>query len=431
MTQRRLSRIPFGLIAVLLAGALLCAAYIFGLSWWQSRGNTLFLPEDLHIPRTVDVVIYSWLLWMGASIGSFLNVVAWRMPRGESISGRSHCPRCMTSLGVRDNIPVLGWLALQGRCRTCRLPISPRYPIVEAFVGLSLSVLGIFELYRLCLPYQLLHWHGGPLWAPRVDRPLIMTLIYHSVAVSVAWAYGLIRWDGNRLPKRLVLFGFAALIIPMLAAPSWMMIVSWQSPRPVIGTLPDYSLLSAIMRVLTALVAATLIGRSLVGGLCPAADPKLNPLGGDTVKLIDLVTILSVPAIVVGWQALPAVVLIASVLAVIIRSWIPRTVDALGRFAIAMPIALTFAMVFWRLTFQISWWPSEISSPLVIMLSAGFVLCIPLWLSDQGVEGSESVPTDSDSVDADGMSQDDESSDKDSLNDESLDEESESDPLLD
>ncbi len=69
----------------------------------------------------------------GAMIGSFLNVVAYRLPRKESlVRPGSRCPGCGTAIKTYDNIPVLGWLLLRGRCRTCRTTISPRYPIVEA-----------------------------------------------------------------------------------------------------------------------------------------------------------------------------------------------------------------------------------------------------------------------------------------------------------
>ena len=73
----------------------------------------------------------------GLIIGSFLNVVAWRLPRGESLSHPgSHCPSCDTPIKPYDNIPVLSWLLLRGRCRHCKAPISPRYPLVEATTGI-------------------------------------------------------------------------------------------------------------------------------------------------------------------------------------------------------------------------------------------------------------------------------------------------------
>jgi leader peptidase (prepilin peptidase)/N-methyltransferase len=69
----------------------------------------------------------------GLVIGSFLNVVIYRLPRSESlISPPSHCPSCGAQVKPYDNVPVLSWLVLRGRCRACRAPISVRYPLVEA-----------------------------------------------------------------------------------------------------------------------------------------------------------------------------------------------------------------------------------------------------------------------------------------------------------
>src|SRR5258705_8722047 len=72
----------------------------------------------------------------GLVIGSFLNVVAYRLPRGESLAHPpSHCPSCDAPIKPYDNIPVLSWLLLRGRCRNCRAAISPRYPLVEGVTG--------------------------------------------------------------------------------------------------------------------------------------------------------------------------------------------------------------------------------------------------------------------------------------------------------
>jgi leader peptidase (prepilin peptidase)/N-methyltransferase len=74
---------------------------------------------------------------LGAIVGSFLNVVSYRLPRHESlISPPSHCPKCSTPVKPYDNIPILSWLLLRGRCRSCAAPISPRYPIVEALTAM-------------------------------------------------------------------------------------------------------------------------------------------------------------------------------------------------------------------------------------------------------------------------------------------------------
>jgi leader peptidase (prepilin peptidase)/N-methyltransferase len=73
----------------------------------------------------------------GLLIGSFLNVVAWRLPRGESlVKPRSKCPGCGTGVKPYDNLPVLSWLLLRGRCRGCGERISARYPVVEAVTAI-------------------------------------------------------------------------------------------------------------------------------------------------------------------------------------------------------------------------------------------------------------------------------------------------------
>jgi leader peptidase (prepilin peptidase) / N-methyltransferase len=77
-------------------------------------------------------VIATAILPLGAVIGSFLNVVIHRVPQGDSIvSPRSRCPACNAEIRVRDNVPVLSWLLLRGRCRDCGEPISARYPAIE------------------------------------------------------------------------------------------------------------------------------------------------------------------------------------------------------------------------------------------------------------------------------------------------------------
>ena len=84
--------------------------------------------------------LYALSFGMGACIASFLNVVIWRVPRGESIvSPPSHCPRCNHRIRGWENVPILSWLLLGGRCHKCRKPISPRYILVET-LGAALFV---------------------------------------------------------------------------------------------------------------------------------------------------------------------------------------------------------------------------------------------------------------------------------------------------
>ncbi len=95
--------------------------------------------------------IYAGLL--GAAIGSFLNVAIYRLPEGESVvSPRSRCPQCSTAIGWRDNIPVVSYVLLRGRCRTCNVPISVQYPLIE----LATAAIWLAAAVRYGLSWQAL-----------------------------------------------------------------------------------------------------------------------------------------------------------------------------------------------------------------------------------------------------------------------------------
>lgn len=95
-------------------------------------------------PEVVEVIRLLWLTFgvvVGACLGSFANVIIWRVPRGQSIvSPRSRCPACGTAIPAWDNLPVASWLVLRGRARCCGARISPRYVVVE----LVCAVLGLW-----------------------------------------------------------------------------------------------------------------------------------------------------------------------------------------------------------------------------------------------------------------------------------------------
>ena len=138
---------------------------------------------------------------LGLLIGSFLNVVIWRVPRGESVvSPPSHCPSCDTQLRPVDNIPLVSWLTLRGKCRYCGAAISPRYPIVELLTGL------VFALMAAAI---------GLDWA----LPAFLYLAAVGLALSV------IDLDTKRLPNALTLPSYpvmlALLAIPAIVGGQW------------------------------------------------------------------------------------------------------------------------------------------------------------------------------------------------------------------
>lgn len=133
---------------------------------------------------------------VGLAVGSFLNVVVWRVPRHESVvSPPSACPRCGHRIRERDNIPVLSWLFLKGRCRDCGDPISRRYPLVEAGTGVL---------------FALVTWRLGLSW--------LLPACLYLVAVSMALA--LIDLDSHRLPNAIVLPSYVVVVV-LLALASW------------------------------------------------------------------------------------------------------------------------------------------------------------------------------------------------------------------
>jgi leader peptidase (prepilin peptidase)/N-methyltransferase len=83
-----------------------------------------------------QLLLYAYAATLGAAIGSFLNVCVYRLPEGLSVvRPRSRCPGCETPIGWRDNVPVLGWILLRGRCRSCGIRVSVQYPLVEIAVA--------------------------------------------------------------------------------------------------------------------------------------------------------------------------------------------------------------------------------------------------------------------------------------------------------
>src|SRR5512140_3453217 len=94
------------------------------------------------LPMSAIFAVYAFAI--GAVVGSFLNVVIHRWPREESIAfPASRCPACLTPIKPYDNIPIVSWAVLRGRCRACRAPITPRYPLVE--LANALFYLAVFQ----------------------------------------------------------------------------------------------------------------------------------------------------------------------------------------------------------------------------------------------------------------------------------------------
>lgn len=106
----------------------------------------------------MDLLVVGLCFVFGLAFGSFANVVIQRVPRTESlVKPPSECPKCLTPLQWRDNIPIVSWLLLRGKCRHCREPISVRYPLVELATGLLFAGIGARFGVDWALPAFLLY----------------------------------------------------------------------------------------------------------------------------------------------------------------------------------------------------------------------------------------------------------------------------------
>jgi len=135
----------------------------------------------------------------GLAIGSFLNVVVYRVPAGMSVvHPRSACPNCGHEISARENVPVLSWLALRGKCSNCAQPISKRYPLVELAGAAAFVVVGIWAAPQFAAASTV---------PGTVAAALQLVAFLYLAAISIALA--IIDIETHKLPNVIVLPGYA------------------------------------------------------------------------------------------------------------------------------------------------------------------------------------------------------------------------------
>jgi leader peptidase (prepilin peptidase)/N-methyltransferase len=233
---------------------------------------------------------------VGAMIGSFLNVVAYRLPRSKSlVAPGSQCPGCDTPIKPYDNVPVLGWLLLRGRCRTCRTAISPRYPAVEALTAaLAVAVIVVehstvdkvlgLVLVGILVPIALID----------LDHQIIPNKITAPAAV-LAVAIGL-ALKPSGVPEQLIAGAGAAafLLVFVLAYPRGM----GMGDVKLAGVLGLFLGREVGVAILVAVVAGTLVGAAVMARLGVQRGRKTKVPFGPFLALGGVVALLAGPAIV-------------------------------------------------------------------------------------------------------------------------------------
>jgi leader peptidase (prepilin peptidase) / N-methyltransferase len=198
----------------------------------------------------------------GLVIGSFLNVVAWRLPRGESlVSPGSHCPGCDAPIRPYDNVPVLSWLVLRGRCRHCGEPISARYPLVELatallYVGVVIGRDGTHDILLGLLLVTIL----VPVTIIDFEHRLIPNKITLPAAVAALVAGAVT--DASWLPQQLIAgaAGGGFFFLAALAYPRGM----GMGDVKLAGVLGLYLGRAVASAILIALVAGVLVGAVII-----------------------------------------------------------------------------------------------------------------------------------------------------------------------
>lgn len=288
------------------------------------------LDEVVARQYVFQVLVGAWVFSVGATVGSFLNVVVYRLPAGKSlVRPGSRCPKCDSPIRPIHNIPILGWFILRGRCWDCGLRISPRYPLVETLVAFAFLLLAVCELFTQGAnlpvrdPAAMMSW--GSLWA----RDLQFTGVYllHAVLVCTLLGAALIQYDGHRLPASLIL----PALVAALAAPLW-----WPSFRPVpiasaaLAARPEWSL-------------ALIDG---IGGL--AVGATLGALSSNFATARERTFPLMLIGATLGWQAVVAIGVTASVVQLVAAAVTYAPASPRCLYATWLVIATLAWIIFWK-----------------------------------------------------------------------------------
>lgn len=351
----------FGLALIVYVVVLPSADLIIERKYPPKSGYVL---EDMSLAervrlRSMEAITALWFFALGATVGSFLNVVAYRAPRGKSVAfGLSRCPQCGTRIKGRDNVPILGWLWLRGRCRDCQGAISPRYPIVELISAALFLLLYFVELISggANIPVRQPKFYHGVVWIIFYTKwDLIGLYLYHCFAMSILLTCVLIDIDRERVPSRTRWIVGAALFLPpliwpeLLAVPCFADADSWfQSPR--------------LMAVVSCLAGGAL-GAAL--GWLTARGVETSTTPAEHSEMRGRIAVcLAVVGISLGWQAAIAVTLFALLILLASASVAGWQRLSLPRMPLIVLVAFVVHQILWRWTIEhgSTWWPSHRTS---------------------------------------------------------------------
>ena len=255
-----------------------------------SMGKYLRWIESLQ-RYSLSLIAAAYFFLLGSCFASFLNVVAWRVPRGRSILGHSSCPHCNRRLGFRDNFPIIGWLRNQGQCSSCQSPISPRYLVVEVILGSVFLLVALATLASggMTLPVRPPNDGTGfvrVLFDPKWD--LIQIVAGQLCLLLFLFTFALIDLERFPIPRSILMTGIFVGFGCLLVAPAMFLFdYTW----PMVNRWPmDWGSLNLIFTVFIGMLAGGICGKLLNRLLSGRLNQTVGPVESEVVESDDAET---------------------------------------------------------------------------------------------------------------------------------------------
>ncbi len=318
----------------------------YGIDWQLAFVGSLF-----------DVTIAMFFFVVGACIGSFLNVVAYRLPLGRYIGGHSACPYCQTPIDGVDNVPFLAWIKLRGRCRTCRLPISIQYPLIEISVAVVFLIvyLSEFACGGANLPSIGNAVKSGGILRVAVTPTLVMQLFSYLFLLSSLIAAALMAIKRRSIPLGLYAWGALPLVGSAMITPATL-VVPWRVAK-AIG--PVEARLDAFVTLLCGAVAGIAIARLLAPLAYRGFDRSLMSNDVISRSARQFIVAMAVAGTAVGWQSSVALVwcvVLSALVGTLVVNWLFRSRPGeLSRLSQVEPHDLTVWVWLGLLIYRANW----------------------------------------------------------------------------
>ena len=299
--RRHGRKVAIGFALLIFIGIPLIFASIRFIEKLQLEPTVFYFLELLSKYALLTAGIF-WFFFFGATLGSFLNLVAWRLPRSRTLIGSSYCPSCDAKLKLRENFPLFGWLLLGGSCSTCAVPIPARYFLVELVAALLIGALALIELVGtgINLVKPDITWvFSFDSFVSNPQSELIGYFLLHTCLICILMTVALINQQKQSIPRSIFLFAFTISIVSAIV---WPLALPYSHTHQEVGTVlsPFASLLPMIIGIGTGGILGFLFVRFIVR--------KKGPLDVSFILLLALI------GSYLGWQATLMALLLTALL---------------------------------------------------------------------------------------------------------------------